>query len=135
MKRLALALLLAAVAATACGDHRDSSPVKRSGELATKREYSVLQGVEAQERSRLHASTPLIRKNALNSEYDAIGLPSKGRDHGYVWIIANSDTLPEVKLLPEDASFSVTASQLTEISKRVVLSKEVQDYLVAHTTR
>lgn len=135
MKRLSLTLLLAAVTATACGDQRDLPPVKRSGELATKREYSVLQGVEAQERGRLHAGTPLVRKHALDSEYDAIGLPSRGSDYGYVWIIAKSDTLPGVKVLPEDASFDITASQVTDISRQVVLSKEVQDYLSAHSTK
>lgn len=99
--------------------------------MATKSEYSILQGVESQERSRVHASMPLVRKLALGSEYDAVGPPSKGSDHGYVWIIAKSDTLPEVKVLPEDAAFTVTASQLADIAQQVPLSKEVQELLSA----
>jgi hypothetical protein len=103
--------------------------------MATKREYSVLEGVESQERSRVHGGVPLVRKLALGSEYDAVGLPSKGSDHGYVWIIAKSDTLPDVKVLPEDAVFTVTPSQVADIAKQVVLSQEVQEYLNAHATK
>lgn len=135
MKRLTFALLLVAVATAACLAQSNPSPVKPSGELATKREYSVLQGIEAQERSRLHAGVPLVRKHALDSEYDAIGLPSKGSDHGYVWIIAKSDTLPDVKVLPEGSSFTITASQVADIAKQVTLSEEVQKYLTAHAVR
>jgi len=136
MKKLMLALLSVAAMTVACSDRQGDQPSpKMSGELATKREYSVLEGVESQERGRVHAGTPLVRKHALGSEYDAVGLPSKGRDHGYVWIIAKSDTLPDVKVLPEDTPFAVTPSQVADVAKQVVLSKEVQDYLNAHATK
>jgi hypothetical protein len=136
MKILMLALLSTAAMAVACSDRQGDQPSpKRSGELATKREYSVLEGVESQERSRVHAGAPLVRKHALDSEYDAIGLPLKGSNRGYVWIIAKSDTLPDVKVLPEDAPFTVTPSQVADVAKQVVLSKEVQDYLNAHATK
>lgn len=136
MKKLLLVLLSVAAMVVGCSDRQgDQPPPKRSGEMATKREYSVLEGVESQERSRVHAGAPLVRKHALGSEYDAVGLPSKGSDHGYVWIIANSDTLPDVKVLPEDALFTVTPSQVADVAKQVVLSQEVQDYLNTHATK
>jgi hypothetical protein len=136
MKKLVLALLSMAAMVVGCSDRQgDQPPPKRSGEMATKSEYSILQGVESQERNRVHAGAPLVRKDALGSEYDAVGLPSKESDHGYVWIIAKSDTLPDVKVLPEDALFTVTPSQVADVAKQVILSQEAQDYLNAHATK
>lgn len=133
MNNLMLVLLSVAAMAVACSDRQgDQTSPKSSGEMATKREYSVLEGVESKERGRAHAGVPVVRKRALGSEYDAVGLPSKGTDHGYVWIIAKSDTLPDIKVLPESALFTITPNQVAEVAKQVVLSREVQDYLNTH---
>lgn len=91
-------------------------------ELATKNEYSVLQHFEYKFRQKDHAQPYIVEADALGSGHDVIGLPIKGRDEGYVWLIAKSEGIDSVIVLPEKTSFTVDESTMRALEKSVKMS-------------
>lgn len=99
------------------------------GELAEKSEWSVLQGMESAHRQAAQSAPALVVKHALNSEFTAIGFPARGRDKGYVWLLANPTTKPCVKQMPHDLDFDVTADVLGWLKGQTNIDPRVAAYL------
>jgi hypothetical protein len=100
-----------------------------NGELAQKTEWSVLQGVEAQHRDTAQSTPALVVRHALNSEFTAIGFPARGRDKGYVWLLANPTTKPCIKQMPHDLDFNVTADVVGWLKGQTSIDPRVTAYL------
>ena len=102
----------------------------RSGdELDSKVEYSVLQGLEIDYRLRENSLPYVISKDAMGSGFDVIGLPRKGGNQGYVWLIANPGSEPVIKQMPSDADFLIDRDVLVVLDDAVRLDSAVRAYL------
>jgi hypothetical protein len=100
-----------------------------AGELAQKSEWSVLQGMEAKHRHSAQSEPLLVVPHAFNSEYTAIGFPARGRDKGYVWLLANPMTKPCVKQMPHDLDFVVSTAVVDQLKRRTPIDPRVEAYL------
>lgn len=115
-------ILLMLLAIVAVGCDRDT-------ELDSKAEYSALQSLEFDYRSSEHSKPYIVVNRALGSKYDVLGLPQKGKNRGYVWLIANPDSQPDIKKIPADVEFVLHKGSLAELEKSVQISPAVRDYL------
>jgi hypothetical protein len=113
-------LVLLAIAAVGCD---------RDTELDSKAEYSTLQSLEFDYRSSENSKPYVVVNRALGSKYDVLGLPRKGQSHGYVWLIANPDSQPDIKKIPADVEFVLRKGSLAELEKSIRMSPAVRDYL------
>jgi hypothetical protein len=94
-------------------------------------EWRVLRDAEASHRDAAHDAPALIVQGALESGYTAVGFPARGRDKGYVWVIANPSTDPRVKQLPADQDFEVSRATLDWLRMQTALDPRVAAYLGA----
>ena len=105
-----------------------------SGELAQKREWSVLQGLEYEYRYKVNNSIVVIRQ-AKGTEYDALGLPLADRNIGYAWILANPSSDPRVKLMPTDARVRLSQNDLKRIRNGLNIDRAVLSFLEQAATK
>lgn len=105
-----------------------------SGELAQKREWSLLQVLEYEYRYKVNDSIVVIRQ-AEGTEYDALGLPLADRKIGYAWILANPSSNPRVKLMPTDAQVKLSQNDLKRIRNDVKIDRAVLSFLEQAATK
>jgi hypothetical protein len=105
------------------------------GELGQKDKYAFLQGVELEYRGRADgAGRPVLLMRSQTRPYAALGMPSDAPGVPFVWILLDDDEggdMP-VKLMPGDAEFRLSCSELPYIMKKVSIVPEVAGYLRAH---
>jgi hypothetical protein len=119
-----IALLSFGLVGTAC-----SVTSKGNEELAAKQEYSLLQGYEHDFRNSAHHESYIVIREARGTRFNLVGLPISDRNSGYLWIVANPNSPPEVKQLPTDARFKVTKRTFEGIQGSVDLSPAIEAYL------
>lgn len=121
-----LMLVLFAAFVTGCGSNFSSSD-----ELDSKAEYSTLQYFELEHRSSKNSKPFIAIKRALDSEYDVIGLPQKGKAEGYVWLIANPGKQTEIIKIPTGTDFVIKRDGLLALQESVRMTPAVRDYLAS----
>jgi hypothetical protein len=104
----------------ACADDPES--------FAAKREWSVLQGIEFDQRSRL-LSKPTLR---TIDEFEVLGLP--GRYGQNVWILLRPASTPYYKQMPANVDYAISRSLIDSLSKDHRLSPTVEAVFQSHTT-
>ncbi len=102
-----------------------------SAGLMQEHEMSVVQALEWQYRNKSNATMPLIQ-HVDRSDSIAVGLPIKGQNQGYVWVLANPTTEPKLKIFPEHVDFRLTESQLEFIVVTTPLDASVRSFLEQH---
>src|SRR5258707_12115545 len=68
----------------------------KDGEIAQAPEWALLQSLELKYRHEGQTRGLIIEQHALETEYDALGLPMAGTEFGYVWLLANPRTKPKI---------------------------------------
>ena len=97
-------------------------------ELANKPEYSLLNAVEIDLRSKPHNEPFLIIRNALDTGQTVIAFPKAGSSKGYVVLLADGKISPKGKSVP-DEHFTVSSDALATLKENVRLSPEVEHYI------
>jgi hypothetical protein len=100
-------------------------------EFTNKSEYSILQSYEYEYRDVKNDKPYMVFKNALKTDLTVVAFPIKDKPKGYVVILARAEGSPKVKYMP-DVDFVVTQNTLTEIQAAITLSKEVEQFIMAH---
>jgi hypothetical protein len=99
------------------------------GEIAQKREWSVLQGLAVEYQMKPKDSNLLLVRNALQTEYVAVGLPLRDQATGYAWLLANPSSNPRVKLMPGNVKFKLSRRDLERLRTETALDGAVAAFL------
>jgi len=106
--------------------------VVRPGELGQKEAWSVLQRAETDHREDPDMNSPLVLKNAFDSGYTVLGLPSNDQRYHRVWLIINSaGPGPAVKMLPSGVHFEIQCSYVKNLQLDMQVNKEVAKFLTS----
>jgi hypothetical protein len=109
-----------------------SAPLEKHSELASAREWSVLQAAELAGRAETERKPFLIVRGAGGSDLNVVGIPLKLQSTGYTWVIANPTSEPAVKQMPS-AEFALTQNQYDGICASVEVHPAVRRFLQSHT--
>jgi len=94
-------------------------------------EYSILQSCEHRFRNAPNADQYIIIKKALETPHTVVAFPIKGKEAGYVVMLAQAEGDPKTKSLPE-VDFVVTESAFEAVKARTKLSPEIEQFIAAH---
>lgn len=94
-------------------------------------EYSILQSYEHRLRNAANADQYIIIKNALETQHTVVAFPIRGKETGYVVMLAQAEGDPKTKSLPE-VDFVVTESAFEAVKARTKLSPEIEQFILAH---
>lgn len=101
--------------------------LKRSNELGSKPEYSILQVLEVQNRATPITDRLLVKRR---NEYYVVGIPaSNGKQ--WVWVLLNPKYRPFVKELPAE-SYRITHDQLGSLRRECEVTDPVVKTLEKH---
>lgn len=105
--------------------------VLQTGELGEKPAWATLQGVEARYRQRtVDDSMPILLERVDNSSFTVLGLPTSDPTYPRAWLILSPRTPGSpIKLLPEDADFSVSCGFVDELPGRASVEPAVLEFL------
>lgn len=108
---------------SACGSAPQSAA---PDELDQKEEYSILQSFDEKYKREPNAAPVLLRRGALGSDFDVIGLPASGKPVGYVWFISNPKYTPPGEQLDPNQRYVVNDSVLSISSKQIRMTPTVR---------
>lgn len=102
-----------------------------NNEFANKTEYSILEACESEYRDVKNDEPYMVLKNALQTDKTVLAFPIRGKETGYVVMLAQAEGIPKDKAMPE-TDFVVTQRAFTEIKATTPLSKEIVLFIAAH---
>ena len=102
-----------------------------SGESTDATEFSVLQSLEYDYRTKNHDLPFIVFKKALGTNSTVVAFPISNEPQGYVVILAQAEGKENVKSMPS-ADFKVTSSSYAAVKSQVNFSKEVDQFIVEH---
>lgn len=104
-----------------------------AGELFNKREWSIVQALQQRSDAYPFTDTVITVPGAMESpEYDAIALPRSDKS-GVVWILANAQGIPRVKLVSDAALRQICEEELDRIRAELRLNADVETLLQSLT--
>lgn len=94
-------------------------------------EYSILQSYAHRCIDLENSAQYVIVDHALKFKHAVIGFPIRGKETGYVVMLAQAEGDPKTKSLPE-VDFVVTESAFEAVKARTKLSPEIERFIAAH---
>jgi hypothetical protein len=126
MSMVGIAVLLLVIAATFVY----ALTIMREGELAEKKEWSVLQGTEVKYRNSSDSQSTILLFNPLDSPYVVLGVPTHDSHFPRVWIILN-ETIPtsSIYILPQNMKYYISCSEVANLALRTTVHPRVLETL------
>jgi len=100
-------------------------------ESLNKREYSILQSYGYEYINIKNEDPYLVISKALGTSYTVLAFPIKGKNTGYVVMLAQAEGDPKTKTIPS-VDFVVTKSAFDAVKARTKLSPEIEQFIAAH---
>ena len=102
-----------------------------NGELGQKEVWSVLQGIEKQQRTNSDAKTPIFLENALDSGYNLLGIPTDNHQFPRAWLVLNkSDDINKIYILPENQSLIIECAYIYTVQTETKIEASVLSFLM-----
>jgi hypothetical protein len=100
------------------------------GELGDKDAYAMLQSIEIENRDAKPIESPIVIKNAYESSYTLLRIPSGNEKYSYVWIILNRVTHDgSVFKMPSTPTGVVSCRFVEELAIKIQINDPVLRYL------
>lgn len=118
---------------TACGSCNDEP-----SELDTKEVYSILQSYGYEWSGKSSSGGYILVVSALGSRYDILGLPIKGRERGFVWLVLNPKCPNNPNwyvVVPLGATGALSPTEFDELNGKVKLPKQAKSAIFRLTGR
>lgn len=100
-------------------------------ESINKREYSILQSYGYEYIDIKNEDLCLAINYAFGTSYTIVAFPIRGKETGYVVMLAQAEGDPKTKSLSE-VDFVVTESAFEAVKARTKLSPEVERFIAVH---